>query len=52
MKIREAVLVFALTTAWYVAGYLAGEAHGRGWRAAVIGQRCAIICPDVKTVKL
>ncbi len=45
--------LFVLNVAvWYAAGYLAGEARGRGWRGAVIEQRCVVVCPDAKGVEL
>ncbi len=36
MKPREIVAVLVAIAIWTVAGYLTGEAKGRGWRGAMI----------------
>lgn len=39
------VIIFLVAVAiWGTAGYLIGEARGRGWRGAVITNGCHLTC--------
>lgn len=52
MNKKTIILFFVTIAIWFVAGYAIGLARGKGWRAAMIDNRCSITCLPTSTVKL